>query len=132
MEELQGQIVSAVVALVGLVLSWLVAKLRQYVNARIENEYVEHVLSRLSDAVEVGVREVAATVLPDVKTAAKDGKIEVRAAELLRKRAKDAIFTQLSKMDRQKLMELFEPDQLQVKLDQLIEAAVLRRKERVA
>lgn len=128
MEELQDKVISAVVALIGVLIPWVFAKLRQYIDTRIENETLESLLVRLSEAVEVAVRDVAAKFVPVAKEAAHPGKITDRDANFLREKARQAIFTQLSESDHRKLSELF-GERLDRKLDQQIEAAVLRRKE---
>lgn len=129
MEELQGQIVSAVVALVGVAASWAIVSARQWLQQRVQNEYVQQLLLRLADGVEVGVRQVAQTVLPAVKAAAQDGKLTKDEANNLRELAKEAAIDQLTLVDRKKLEQFFDKDQLQRKLDQLIEAQIQRMKK---
>ena len=129
MEELQGQIVSAVVALVGVAASWAIVSARQWLQQRVQNEYVQQLLLRLADGVEVGVRQVAQTVLPAVKAAAQDGKLTKDEANNLRELAKTAAIDQLTLVDRKKLEQFFDKDQLQRKLDQLIEAQIQRMKK---
>ncbi len=129
MEELQGQILSAVVTLVGLAASWAIVSARQWLQQRVQNEYVQQLLLRLADGVEVGVRQVAQTVLPAVKAAAQDGKLTKDEANNLRELAKEAAIDQLTLVDRKKLEQFFDKDQLQRKLDQLIEAQIQKMKE---
>jgi hypothetical protein len=129
MEELQGQIISAVVALLGAAASWAIVSARQWLQQRVQNEYVQQLMLRLADGVEVGVRQVAQTVLPAVKAAAADGKLTKDEALNLRELAKEAAIDQLTTVDRKKLEQFFDKDQLQRKLDQLIEAQIQRMKE---
>lgn len=129
MEELQGQIVSVVVALLGAAASWAIVSARKWLQQRVQNEYVQQLMLRLADGVEVGVRQVAQTVLPAVKAAAADGKLTKDEALNLRELAKEAAIDQLTLVDRKKLEQFFDKDQLQRKLDQLIEAQIQRMKE---
>jgi hypothetical protein len=130
MEELQGQVVDAVVVLVGVLASWAIASARKWLQERVQNEYVQQLMLRLADGVEVGVRRVSQTVLPAVKAAAADGKLSAEEANNLRALAREATVDQLTKVDRQALTKFFDQDQLQRKLDQLIEAQIHRMKER--
>ena len=129
MEELQGQVVSTVISLVGALLAWAAVSARTFFKAKIENEYVSDVLLRFTSAVETSVLDAASTVVPEIKKAASDGKISGMEAEKLKRRVRDAAFDQLTRVDRQKLEELFDRDQLERKLDKLIEASVQRLKE---
>lgn len=129
MEELQVQIISGVIALVGTVLSWVLVSVRNYIRRKIDNDYVEGLLFRLSDAVEVGVRDTAATVVPKIRAAAADGKITDKEAADLREFARDAAMDQLTSFDQSQLEELFNRPALDRKLDQLIEAALQKIKE---
>lgn len=129
MEELQGQIISGVIALVGTVLSWVLVSARDYIRRKIENDYVESLLLRVADAVEVGVRDAAGTVVPKLKEAAADRKILPAEAANLRSRVRNAAMDQLTMFDRNKLEELFDRPTLERKLNQLIEAALQRIKE---
>lgn len=131
MEEAQSQIVEAVLALVGVLVSWAAVSARNWLKAKVKNEYVQQLLLRLSDAVEIGVRQVSQTLLPEIRKAAADGKITEEEALQLRLMARSAAFDQLTAVDRDKLKELFDTAQLERKLDQLVEAAVQRMKESV-
>lgn len=132
MEELQGQVVNAVVVLVGVLASWVIASARKWLQQRVQNEYVQQLMLRLADGVEVGVRRVSQTVLPAVKAAAADGKLSAEEANNLRALAREAAVDQLTKVDRHELAKFFDQEQLQRKLDQLIEAQIHRMKERPA
>lgn len=129
MEELQGQVLNAVLAVMGAVLSWVAVSARSYFQQKVENEYVEGLLLRLTDAVEVGVRDTAATLVPNVKAIAEDGKISAEEAVSLKESAKNAALDQLTRVDRSNLGDLFDQQQFERKLDKLIEAAVQRLKE---
>jgi hypothetical protein len=131
MEEAQSQIVEAVLALVGVFVSWAAMSARNWLKAKVQNEYVQQLLLRLADAVEIGVRQVSQTLLPEIRKAAADGKITAEEALQLRLMARSAAFDQLTAVDRDKLKELFDTAQLERKLDQLVEAAVQRMKESV-
>lgn len=131
MEEAQSQIVEAVLALVGVFVSWAAMSARNWLKAKVQNEYVQQLLLRLADAVEIGVRQVSQTLLPEIRKAAADGKITEEEALQLRLIARSAAFDQLTAVDRDKLKELFDTAQLERKLDQLVEAAVQRMKESV-
>lgn len=132
MEELQGQVVNAVLALIGVIASWAIVSARKWLQERVQNEYVQQLMLRLADGVEVGVRRVSQTVLPAIKAAAGDGKLSADEAYNLRELAREAAVDQLTKVDRQALEKFFDRDQLQRKLDQLIEAQIHRMKERPA
>jgi hypothetical protein len=129
MEELQAQVLNAVIALLGVIASWALVSARQWFQQRVQNEYVQQLMLRLADGVEVGVRQVSQRVLPAVKAAAADGKLSPEEARDLRELAKEAAVDQLTQLDRQKLEKFFDKDQLQRKLDQLIEAQIHRMKE---
>ncbi len=129
MEELQAQVLNAVVALLGVIASWALVSARQWFQQRVQNEYVQQLMLRLADGVEVGVRQVSQRVLPAVKAAAADGKVSPEEARDLRELAREAAVDQLTQLDRQKLEKFFDKDQLQRKLDQLIEAQIHRMKE---
>ena len=129
MEELQSQVVNAVLTLVGLIASWAIVSGRQWLQARVQNEYAQQLLLRLADGVEVGVRRVSQTMLPAVKAAAADGKLSTEEAAGLRELARSVAIDQLTQIDRKALEKFFDKDQLQRKLDQLIEAQIHRMKE---
>lgn len=129
MEELQGQAISAVISIVGAFLAWAAVSVRNYFKEKIENEYAQNLLLRLTDAVEVGVRNASATLVPKIKAAAEDGKLTAQEAESLRDFAKGVALDQLTKVDLKKLEEFFDKRHLENKLDKLIEAAVQRLKE---
>lgn len=129
MEEARIEILEAVLTLVGVLLSWAAMSARNWLKQRVQNEYVQQLMLRLSEAVEVGVRQVSQTLLPELRRAAEDGKITAEEAASLRGKAREAVFDQLTHVDQQKLRELFDTDQLNRKLDQLVESAVQKLKE---
>lgn len=129
MEEARIEILEAVLTLVGVLLSWAAMSARNWLKQRVQNEYVQQLMLRLSEAVEVGVRQVSQTLLPELRRAAEDGKITAEEAASLRQKAREAVFDQLTNVDQQKLRELFDTDQLNRKLDQLVESAVQKLKE---
>jgi hypothetical protein len=129
MEDVNAQIWQAALSLVGVILSWAALSARNWLKAKVQNEYVQQLLLRLTDAVDVGVRQVAQTLVPALKQAMADGKISEEEAANLRSMARTAAFDQLTSIDRKKLTELFDGEQLNRKLDQLVEAAVQRMKE---
>jgi len=129
MEEARIEILEAVLTLVGVLLSWAAMSARNWLKQRVQNEYVQQLMLRLSEAVEVGVRQVSQTLLPELRRAAEDGKISAEEAASLRQKAREAVFDQLTNVDQQKLRELFDTDQLNRKLDQLVESVVQKLKE---
>jgi flagellar motility protein MotE (MotC chaperone) len=129
MEEARIEILEAVLTLVGVLLSWAAMSARNWLKQRVQNEYVQQLMLRLSEAVEVGVRQVSQTLLPELRRAAEDGKITAEEAASLRQKAREAVFDQLTNVDQQKLRELFDTDQLNRKLDQLVESVVQKLKE---
>jgi hypothetical protein len=128
MEEPNTLVIEAVIGVVGALLSWAIIQWRQFAKSRVENEYFQGLLFRLTDAVETAVREAAQTTVPAIKRAAQDGRISPDEALLLKKRAREVAVDQLAKLDREGLEKLFDRESLERKLDQLIEAQVQRLK----
>lgn len=56
-------------------LTWVAAKIAQYIQAKVKNEYLRGVLVRLDDAVLAAVREVQQVTVEAIKSASADGKL---------------------------------------------------------
>ncbi len=67
--------------------TWLAARLAQYINARVKNEYLRGVLVRLDDTVASVVREIQQLSVDALKGSSSDGKVPVGAREALRNAA---------------------------------------------
>ena len=123
-DQFSSMLFEAILGLATMVAAWALKSARDYFKQKVENEYVQQLLLRLSDAVETGVREAAQTLVPAVKAAAQDGKITKEEAKSLRDTVKVATLNQLTTVDRAALEDLFDRPSLERKLDSLIEAAV--------
>jgi hypothetical protein len=71
--------------------TWVAARLGQWINARVRNEYLRGVLLRLDDAVLGVVREVHQVTVDALKAATVDGKLPPGARESLKQAALNAI-----------------------------------------
>lgn len=56
-------------------LTWVAAKIAQYIQAKVKNEYLRGVLVRLDDAVLAAVREVQQVTVETIKSASADGRL---------------------------------------------------------
>ena len=56
-------------------LTWVAAKVAQYIQAKVKNEYLRGVLVRLDDAVLAVVREVQQVTVEAIKSGSADGKL---------------------------------------------------------
>lgn len=129
MEEVNSLVIEAIVGVLGTAATWFLFWLRQEIRKKVQQDYLQGLLLRLSDAVEISVREAAQTTVPAIKEAAADRKISAAERAQLKRRAKDAAIDQLTKLDRDQLDKFFEREQLERKLDRQIEAAVQRLRE---
>lgn len=129
MEDLNSVLTEALLALVMTVATWFLLWAKKAIQERVSNEYVKGLLDRLASAVETSVRETAQTTIPLIKEAAEDGKITPEERLRIKRRVREAAVDQLTKIDRQRLSELFDRDQLERKLDRQIEEVVQRLKE---
>jgi hypothetical protein len=75
--------------------TWVAAKLAQWINARVRNEYLRGVLVRLDDAVLGVVREVHQVTVDALKAATIDGKLPPVARESVKQVALNAIKSHL-------------------------------------
>jgi hypothetical protein len=75
--------------------TWVAAKLSQWINARVRNEYLRAVLLRLDDAVLGVVREVHQVTVDALKAATVDGKLPPGARESVKQAALGAIKSHL-------------------------------------
>jgi hypothetical protein len=71
--------------------TWVAARLGQWINARVRNEYLRGVLVRLDDAVLGVVREVHQVTVDALKAATIDGKLPPGARESVKQAALNAI-----------------------------------------
>lgn len=127
MNELNTTVVEGVISVVGILLIYLGIELRKWI-AKVENEYMQGVLMRLSDAVETSVREAMQTVVPALKESAEDGKLSREEIAQIKKQVRIASIDQLTKIDKRQLEKLFDPLQLERRIDREIEALVQRLK----
>lgn len=130
-DQFSSMLFEAVFGLATLVLAWAAKSARDYFKQRVENEYLEGLFLRLTDAVEVGVRDAAQTLVPLVKEASRDRKISMQEAKGLRTAVRDNVLDQLTKVDRESISKLFDSQSLERMIETRIEATVQRMKERV-
>ena len=130
MDEVNSLVIEAVIGVVGSALTWFLWWVRKQIQDKVKNDYLQGLLLRLASAVETSVRETAQTTVPIVKEAASDGKISPEERLRLKQRVREAAVDQLTKLDRERLEELFDRQQLERMLDRQIEAVVQRLKER--
>src|SRR4051812_49448878 len=75
--------------------TWVAARLGQWINARVQNEYLRGVLVRLDDAVLGVVREVHQVTVEALKAATADGKLPPAARDSIKQAALGAIKSHL-------------------------------------
>jgi hypothetical protein len=75
--------------------TWVAAKLGQWINARVQNEYLRGVLVRLDDAVLGVVREVHQVTVDALKAATVDGRLPPAARDSVKQAALNAIKSHL-------------------------------------
>lgn len=71
--------------------TWVAARLGQWINARVRNEYLRGVLVRLDDAVLAVVREVHQVTVEALKAATVNGKLPPAARESVKQAALNTI-----------------------------------------
>src|SRR5262249_18453782 len=76
-------------------LTWVAAKASQYINARVHNERLRNILSRLDDTVYAVVRELQQVTVEKLKAAAPDGKLTPEVRQMVKGAALAAIREQL-------------------------------------
>ena len=129
MENLNSVLVETILSVAGAALTWFLIWVRKTIQEKVEQEYVQQLLTRLTEVVETAVREAAQTITPKLKEAATDGKISAGERTELKNTVRLAALDQLSVVDRNKLEKLFGVEQLERNLDRQIEAVVQRLKE---
>ncbi|MDX2087854.1 MAG: hypothetical protein SFX73_08390 [Kofleriaceae bacterium] len=75
--------------------TWVAAKLGQWINARVRNEYLRGVLTRLDDTVVSVVREIHQVTVDALKAATVDGKLPPSARDTVKQAAISAIKSHL-------------------------------------
>jgi uncharacterized protein YidB (DUF937 family) len=75
--------------------TWVAAKLAQFINARVQNEYLRGVLVRLDDAVLSVVREVNQVTVDAIKSASIDGRLPAGTRESIKAAAINAVKSHL-------------------------------------
>lgn len=75
--------------------TWVTAKLGQWINARVKNEYLRGVLARLDDTVLSVVREVHQVTVDALKASTVDGKLTPGARDAVKAAAVGAIKSHL-------------------------------------
>jgi hypothetical protein len=76
-------------------LTWAVAKLAQYIQAKVQSEYLRGALVRLDDAVLASVREVQQVTVDTIKSASADGKLTPDERAKVKQAAIDTIKSHL-------------------------------------
>lgn len=75
--------------------TWVAAKLGQWISARVRNEYLRGVLTRLDDTVVSVVREIHQVTVDALKAATVDGRLPPSARETVKQSALAAIKSHL-------------------------------------
>ncbi len=76
-------------------LTWVAAKIAQYIQAKVKNEYLRGVLVRLDDAVLAAVREVQQVTVEAIKSASADGKLTAEERARVKQAAIDSVKSHL-------------------------------------
>ena len=76
-------------------ITWVAARLAQYITAKVKNEYLRGVLVRLDDTVVSVVREIHQVTVDALKASSVDGKIPPGAREAIRNAALTTIRSHL-------------------------------------
>jgi len=76
-------------------LTWVAAKVAQYIQAKVKNEYLRGVLVRLDDAVLAVVREVQQVTVEAIKSASADGKLTPDERTRVKQAAIDSVKSHL-------------------------------------
>lgn len=112
-------------------LTWVAAKVAQFINAKVKNEYLRGALVRLDDAVLAAVREVQQVTVEAIKAASADGKMTPEERTQVKKAAIDAAKAHLGAKGLAELMKVLglSGDAVEKLLSTRVEAAVydLRR-----
>lgn len=98
--------------LMGTVLTWLLAKLGQFINAKVKNEYLAGTLVRLKDAVHAAVSEVSQSYVDGLKAgrspnSADGSKLTHEEKQAAKKKAVDAAKSYLGKKGLKELAKVF-------------------------
>lgn len=123
-----ADVTNILLGVLGLLLTWLGAVAKKWIEERLTSDRLLRVMSRLESAVETGVRNASQVLVPEIKKIAEDGRITKEEADKLRAFVKEATLDQLTKAEKQLVTEIFESDQLNRILERLTEAAVQRLK----
>ena len=75
MPDLGLEILQALSPLLLTAVTWVVARLDQFIRTKVQNEYLKGVLLRLDDAVLTVVKGLQQSVVDEIKAAQADGKI---------------------------------------------------------
>jgi len=76
-------------------LTWVAAKVAQYIQAKVKNEYLRGVLVRLDDAVLAAVREVQQVTVEAIKAGSADGKLTPDERTRVKQAAIDSVKSHL-------------------------------------
>jgi len=76
-------------------LTWVAAKVAQYIQAKVKNEYLRGVLVRLDDAVLAAVREVQQVTVEAIKSGSADGKLTPDERARVKQAAIDSVKSHL-------------------------------------
>ncbi|MDX2023254.1 MAG: hypothetical protein SF187_23675 [Deltaproteobacteria bacterium] len=90
-EDIALGVVKVLSPIVLAAVTWVTAKLGQWINARVKNEYLRGVLARLDDTVLSVVREVHQVTVDALKASTVDGKLTPGARDAVKAAAIGAI-----------------------------------------
>jgi hypothetical protein len=107
-------------------LTWVAAKVAQYIQAKVKNEYLRGVLVRLDDAVLAAVREVQQVTVEAIKSASADGKLTGEERARVKQAAIDSVKSHLGMKGIAELAKILglESGSIEKLLSTRVEAAV--------
>jgi hypothetical protein len=107
-------------------LTWVAAKIAQYIQAKVKNEYLRGVLVRLDDAVLAAVREVQQVTVEAIKSASADGKLTAEERARVKQAALDSVKSHLGMKGIAELAKILglESGAIEKLLSTRVEAAV--------
>lgn len=107
-------------------LTWLAAKVAQFINAKVKNEYLRGALVRLDDAVLAAVREVQQVTVEAIKAASADGRLTAEERAQVKTKAIEAVKSHLGMKGLAELAKVLGlgGDAVEKMLSTRIEAAV--------
>ncbi len=124
--ELGLKVFEALSPLLLAALTWVAARLAQYVSAKVKNEWVRGALVRLDDAVLVAVREVQQVTVEAIKAGSADGKLTPEERTRAKQAAIDSVKSHLGMKGIAELAKILglEDGAIEKLLSSRVEAAV--------